>query len=77
MAAKEHCASEMKASGSISSPNVCVPSKHSEFFEEYKDRLETDRHILKEPLMVGNYKEKFHHLLSWEENEHNKQLSER
>ena len=74
MAAKEHGTSKM---GSISSPNVFVPSRHSEFFDEYKDKLEADYHLLKEPLSTGNYKEKFHHLLCWEENEHNKQLAER
>ena len=62
---------------SISSSNVPVPASHSSFYNKYKDRLESHRYILKEPLTADNYKEKFHFLLSWEEQEHDKQLAER
>ena len=66
-----------KSSPSISSPNIDVPSQHSEFYDEYKGRLISHRHILDEPLTSQNYKEKFHLLLAWEEQEHDKQLAER
>ena len=52
-----------------------VPVKYSAEYEKYKHLL-NDR-ILKENLTVDNYKEKFHHLLCHEEEEHARQLAER
>ena len=77
LAAKAQHVTSGKAASSISSPNVATPSSHSSFYYAYKDKLESNREILKEPLRAGNYKEKFHHLLCWEEQEHDKQLTER
>ena len=62
---------------SISSPNVSLPESHSSSYDEYKNKLETHRCILEQELTAENYKEKFHLLLSWEEQEHAKQLAER
>ena len=77
LAAKEQHVTSGKVASSISSPNVATPPSHSSFYKEYKDKLESNCEILKEPLNAGNYKEKFHHLLCWEEQEHDKQLAER
>ncbi len=78
MAAKsQHAAVKKEQSLSISSPNVLVPAKCSSFYKDYNDKLESGYHLLKEPLCKSNYKDKFHHLLCWEEREHIKQLAER
>ena len=77
MAVKEKRDASERSASSISSSNVSVHDGHSSFYNEYKDRLESHRHILKEPLTADNYKEKFHFLLTWEEKEHDKQLAER
>ena len=61
----------------ISSPNVAIPTNCSSFYQEYIDKLELNSSLLKDRLTVQNYKEKFHHLLCWEEQEHIRQLSER
>ena len=44
---------------------------------EYFNSTKLDISILKKPLTRENYREKFHHLLCWEEKEHSKILSER
>lgn len=62
----------------IGSPNVSAPSHHSPFYEKYRDQLEDpDPNIMKGQLTAENYRERFHHLLCWEEQEHYKQLTER
>lgn len=61
----------------ISSPNVDVQARTSSFYQEYEAKLEMGLGILKSPLTEDNYKEKFHHLLCWEEKEHIKQLDKR
>jgi len=40
----------------------------SKYFEEYRHKLSTN--IISKPLTIENYREKFHHLLCWEEKEH-------
>ena len=40
-------------------------------------KLESGCSILEDELTPYNYKEKFHHLLCWEEKEHDKQISEK
>ena len=62
---------------SISSLNVEVQARTSSFYQEYEAKLEMGLGILKSPLTEDNYKEKFHHLLCWEEKEHIKQLDKR
>jgi hypothetical protein len=47
---------------------IKLPEVHSESFTKYKNELDIDR--LKQPLIRENYVEKFHHLLCWEEKEH-------
>ena len=60
-----------------------VPAKsintniHSSFLDEFKGELDADHPVLKEPLSPANYQQKFHHLLCWEELEHDKQLVQR
>ena len=44
---------------------------------EYFNSTKLDIAVLKKPLTRENYREKFHHLLCWEEKEHSKILSER
>lgn len=62
----------------ISSPNVATPACHSKFYEEYKDKLSGYYPVLKnEELTADNYTERFHHLLCWEEQEHDRQLAQR
>lgn len=61
----------------ISSPDVSTPAKCSSFYEKYSTRLESNTHLFRDPLTAANYKERFHHLLCWEEKEHIKQLAER
>ncbi len=51
-----------------------LPEIHSESFTKYKNELDIDR--LKQPLRE-NYVEKFHHLLCWEEKEHDDLLKQR
>lgn len=58
----------------ISSSNVSTPDRCSSYYKEYVGKLESN---FKESLTVANYKERFHHLLCWEEREHVKQLAER
>ena len=54
---------------------VKLPEVHSESFTKYKNELDIDR--LKQPLTRENYVEKFHHLLCWEEKEHDDLLKQR
>lgn len=44
---------------------------------EYFNSTKLDIAVLKKPLAKENYKEKFHHLLCWEEKEHSKILNKR
>ena len=57
--------------------SVTTPVRNSQYYNEYKDQLKANADLLKEPLVATNYKEKFHHLLCWEEQEHDKQLAQR
>ena len=52
-----------------------LPEAHSESFNEYKHELDVE--LLKQPLTRNNYVTKFHHLLCWEEQEHDKILKQR
>ena len=52
-----------------------LPEVHSESFSKYKSELDIDR--LKQPLTRESYVEKFHHLLCWEEKEHDDLLKQR
>lgn len=52
-----------------------LPEVHSESFTAYKNDLDIDR--LKQPLTRESYVEKFHHLLCWEEKEHDNLLKQR
>lgn len=49
-----------------------LPESHSLSFMEYKSKLNIE--LLKQPLTRENYIEKFHHLLCWEEQEHDRIL---
>lgn len=61
----------------INSPNAAFVH-HSKFYNEYKDKLLGYYPVLKkEGLTENNYKKRFHHLLCWEEQEHDKQLAQR
>lgn len=77
MARKNEPASGQLSKACISSPNVIIPANSSAFYREYVSKLELNHWLLKEPLTADNYKEKFHHLLCWEEQEHIRQLTER
>ena len=60
----------------ISSPNTST--HHSSFYEKYKDKLEEYYpKLMEEQLTADNYQERFHHFLCWEEQEHDRQLTER
>ena len=59
----------------ISSSCVQTPACNSQSYNEYKERLTPE--LLKQQLTAETYKEKFHHLLCCEEQEHDKQLAER
>ena len=52
-----------------------LPEEHSKSFTQYKHALDIEK--LKQPLSRENYVEKFHHLLCWEEQEHDKILKQR
>lgn len=52
-----------------------LPEKCSESFTKYKSELDVVK--LKQPLSTDNYVERFHHLLCWEEQEHDKILKQR
>ena len=52
-----------------------LPEVHSQSFTEYKHELDVEK--LKKPLTRENYVTKFHHLLCWEEQEHDKILKQR
>ena len=52
-----------------------LPEIHSESYAKYKDELDIDQ--LKQDLTRENYVEKFHHLLCWEEKEHDNLLKQR
>ena len=54
---------------------IKLPEVHSESFIKYKSELDIDR--LKQPLTRESYVEKFHHLLCWEEKEHDDLLKQR
>ena len=60
---------------SLSSVGPKIPKKNSESFNEYKDQL--DVRLIRQPLSRENYVLKFHHLLCWEEQEHDKILKQR
>ena len=61
----------------INSPNAAFVH-HSKFYNENKDKLLSYYKVLKkEGLTADNYKKRFHHLLCWEEQEHDKQLAQR
>ncbi len=68
---------KLAKSSTISSLDVVTPVKHSSFYEEFMDKLESNRWLLDKPTTAENYKEKYHHLICWEEQEHEKQLTER
>lgn len=61
----------------ISSPNISTPVRNSQFYNDYKDKMKDNVNLLKEPLVATNYIKKFRHLLCWEEQEHDKQLTQR
>lgn len=52
-----------------------VAVENTEYFVRYKDKL--DERIFQGPLTLENYRERFHHLLCWEEKEHIATLSNR
>ncbi len=68
---------KLAMSSTISSLDVVTPVHHTSFYEERKGKLKSSRQLLDEPTTAENYKEKFHDLLCWEEQEHEKQLTER
>lgn len=57
-----------------SSSNCSTPKKFSNF---YNEQIDPHSPLLKESLNSDNYKEKFHQLLCWEEQEHEKELTQR
>ncbi len=57
-------------------PAAAPPRQHTDFYK----RIKLDEHsqaIIRSELTRENYKEKFHHLLCWEEKEHEKILADR
>ena len=52
-----------------------LPETHSKYFIKYEHEL--DVKVLKQELTRENYTEKFHHLLCWEEREHDNILQKR
>ena len=48
---------------------------HTNFYRELEGKL--DMKVIQRKLTPENYKEKFHHLLCWEEKEHERLLAER
>ncbi len=64
-------------SHSISSPGVTTPNKFSPFYDEFKRKMDSNSPLLNASFTAQTYKEKFHQLLCWEEQEHAEQLSER
>ena len=61
----------------ISSIGVNIPAQHSSFYDRFKHQLNPRSRVLISSLVADNYKEKFHHLLCWEEQEHDRLLAER
>ena len=55
--------------------HTCVPLKHSEWYTTNEEKWKSETSILEEDLTPDNYKDKFHHLLCWEEKEHSDLLS--
>lgn len=49
--------------------------QHTDFYKEHKDKLH--KAVIEKKLTRSNYKEKFHHLLCWEEREHEQVLTSR
>ena len=60
-----------------SSKVEAVSCGHSKYYEQHKFALVNDDALLQSNLTPENYKEKFHHLMCWEEKEHDDQLSKR
>ncbi len=57
-------------------PATAPPRQHTDFYK----RIKLDEHsqaIIRSELTRENYKEKFQHLLCWEEKEHEKILADR
>lgn len=68
---EQQCAT---CSAVMTSSPILASHTRSSFYDTYKKRLD---HILDQELAAENYKEKFHALLTLEEEEHAKQLKER
>ena len=45
------------------------------YFEKHNNNLQKSMDVISQPLTASNYKEKFHHLLCWEKEEHCKILT--
>ena len=52
-----------------------LPETHSKYFMKYKHKLDVE--LFKQELTRENYTEIFHHLLCWEEREHDNILQKR
>ena len=48
---------------------------HSDFYRQFEGQLSAN--VIRNELTAENYKEKFHHLLCWEEKEHERLLANR
>ena len=55
--------------------DVPTQQQHTDFYKEHQNKL--DKAIIEKRLTRSNYKEKFHHLLCWEEREHERVLTTR
>ena len=56
-------------------PPVIREPDYSDFYRQFEGQLNID--VIQNELTVENYKEKFHHLLCWEEKEHEQLLASR
>ena len=81
-------AKHMKTPKAVTSVQERIPSTSSYFnnrqlqsdpstsyFEKYRHNLQKSLDVISQSLTASNYKEKFHHLLCWEEEEHCKILT--
>ena len=73
----QRAAYRSKVESDTKPPQASASALHSTFYRNYAHKLESNSGLLRSPLTVENYKEKFHHLLCLEEREHARQLAEK
>ena len=71
---KESKRSKTSRAASITKiPPVKKEPHHSDFYQQFEGQLSVN--VIQNELTAENYKEKFHHLLCWEEKEHERLLA--